>query len=301
MGMSMPAGQALDWAAAAAAGRVHGVRPLGVVGASWLLRLAGSRPLYLRLGDPRDRPMRRRFRTEAAALVLAERSGILAPRLVAADLDGSGAGRLALLRTMLPGVSRIPDEPSPTRLRALGAGAATVASVAVPPEAALPTRTRPVVEAAFAPAASPTGPALRLAEAADRIAGWQHRSGERVLVHGDFWQGNTLWVADRLSGIVDWDFAGIGPAGIDLGYLRLDAAFGYGPAAADEVLDGWEQARGRRARDVAYWDVVAAVATPPDLGEWVAAWHDQGRTDLDVPTLTSRRDEFLRAALHDLG
>jgi hypothetical protein len=83
--------------------------------------------------------------------------------------------------------------------------------------------------------------------------------------------------------------------------VRLDAAFGYGPAAADEVLDGWEQARGRRARDVAHWDIVAAVATPPDLGEWVAAWHDQGRTDLDVPTLTSRRDEFLRAALHDLG
>jgi len=69
MRMSMPAGQALDWAAAAAAGRVHGVRPLGVVGASWLLRVAGSRPLYLRLGDPRDRSMRRRFRSEAAALM----------------------------------------------------------------------------------------------------------------------------------------------------------------------------------------------------------------------------------------
>jgi aminoglycoside phosphotransferase (APT) family kinase protein len=299
--MSAPGGAALAWAAAAVAGAIGRVEPLGVMGASWLLHVAGCRPLYLRLGNPRDAAMRRRFRSEAAALALTERTDVPAPRLVAADLTGAAFGRLALLRTVLPGISRFPREPSRGRLRALGAAAAALASVTVPADADLPARTGPIADAEFAPASVRGGPASRLREAAHRVAGWQDRSGERVLVHGDLWQGNTLWRGDCLSGIVDWDYAGAGPAGIDLGYLRLDAAFGYGLAAVEAVLDGWERARGRPAREVSVWDVVAAVATPPDLGEWVAAWHDQGRTDLDVPILTRRRDEFLRAALRDLG
>lgn len=34
---------------------------------------------------------------------------------------------------------------------------------------------------------------------------------------------------------------------------------------------------------------------------WLPPIHDQGRTDLDAPTLTARRDAFARAALHQLN
>jgi aminoglycoside phosphotransferase (APT) family kinase protein len=43
-------------------------------------------------------------------------------------------------------------------------------------------------------------------------------------------------------GLVDWDAAGVGHPGIDLGTLRLDAAILFGLPAADEVLEGWGQA-----------------------------------------------------------
>jgi aminoglycoside phosphotransferase (APT) family kinase protein len=122
-----------------------------------------------------------------------------------------------------------------------------------------------------------------------------------VFVHGDLWQGNTLWDGDRLTGIIDWDGAGVGPAGIDLGSLRCDAATSAGGSAPDDVLAGYEAATGRPFPDVAYWDLVAALTTPPDMGWFVAAARDQGRADLDQPTMLARRDAFLQAALARLG
>lgn len=73
----------------------------------------------------------------------------------------------------------------------------------------------------------------------------------------------------------------MGAPGEDLGSLRCDAAICYGTQAKTEVLRGWEQAAGRAAEDVAYWDVVAALATPPDMGWFPAAISAQCRPDLD--------------------
>ena len=50
------------------------------------------------------------------------------------------------------------------------------------------------------------------------------------------------------------------------GSLRCDAAICYGTQAITNVLQGWEHAAGRVTEDVPYWDVVAALATPPDMG-----------------------------------
>lgn len=120
------------------------------------------------------------------------------------------------------------------------------------------------------------------------------------LVHGDLWHGNVMWVGKAVSGIVDWDAAGVGSSGIDLGSLRCDAEMLFGAGAADLVLEGWEQVAPAVA-EVAYWDVVAALSTPPDLGMWLPNMHEQGRLDLDVATMTSRREAFLRAALGSLS
>lgn len=130
---------------------------------------------------------------------------------------------------------------------------------------------------------------------------------ELVLVHGDLWQGNTLWNGDSCSGLVDWDAAGAGSPGIDLRTLRSDAVLFFGSSAlassglsvADEVLAGWQQAAGRLAKDVAYWDVAAALGTVGDMGYCLPGdlLGEVGRPDLDAALLTARRDAFLAAAL----
>jgi aminoglycoside phosphotransferase (APT) family kinase protein len=43
------------------------------------------------------------------------------------------------------------------------------------------------------------------------------------LVHGDFQPGNILFDGQRISGIVDWDLAVIGPQGLDLGWYLMMA------------------------------------------------------------------------------
>jgi hypothetical protein len=99
---------------------------------------------------------------------------------------------------------------------------------------------------------------------------------------------------------VDWDDAGAGAPGVDLGSLRCDAAICHGIEATVHLLSGWEQEAGRAAEDVAYWDVVGALSTPPDIGWFAAAIGDQGRPDLDRATLLRRRDAFLGRALDRL-
>jgi len=116
------------------------------------------------------------------------------------------------------------------------------------------------------------------------------------------WYGNTLWDDDgHLTAIIDWDCAGVGPAGIDLGSLRCDAAWCHGLAAAADILRGWEAEAGRAARDVAYWDVVASLSSPPDMGWFPESMVAQGRPDLTREIMLERRDAFLAAALSQLG
>jgi aminoglycoside phosphotransferase (APT) family kinase protein len=55
--------------------------------------------------------------------------------------------------------------------------------------------------------------------------------------------------------MVDWDAAGVGYPGVDLGTPRLDAAVVFGLPTAAEVLDGWRQATGQEADAIAYWDL----------------------------------------------
>ena len=82
-------------------------------------------------------------------------------------------------------------------------------------------------------------------------------TGPDGFVHGDLWQGNSLWRGDILAGVIDWDCAGTGKAGIDLGSLRFDAVLNFGAGADADVLAGGEAEAGESARDVAYWDVQA--------------------------------------------
>jgi aminoglycoside phosphotransferase (APT) family kinase protein len=288
----------LRWAVRAAApgGEVTEVRGLRDGGSPWLVRLDRDgvrRGVVLRVGGQEDVPA---LRTEVAALQLAADHGIPAPRLLGAELT---ADRPLVLVEQVAGSSAIPPDRSPARLRTLGRVAAALHAVALAPGTALPRRDRPIATVDFA-ALRRQGPAPPLLlEAEERVA--TPPAGEReVFVHGDLWQGNALWTGDTLAGLVDWDCAGAGPPGVDLGSLRCDAAVCFGPEAADDVLHGWEEATGRPAANVPHWDVVAALSTPPDMGWFPAAIAGQGRPDLTRDLLVQRRDRFLRAALDRL-
>jgi aminoglycoside phosphotransferase (APT) family kinase protein len=124
--------------------------------------------------------------------------------------------------------------------------------------------------------------------------------GATVLVHGDLWQGNTIWSGEVCTGVIDWDAAGAGSPGIDLGTLRLDAALYFGLDAPGKILEGWREAASREPPNIAYWDIVAALTTVGDMAQCLQPLLDHHRPDLDAPTLTARRDAFLDNALNQL-
>ena len=112
--------------------------------------------------------------TNARALRLAEAHGLVAPRLIAADLDGTASGTVATLETFLSGSSDLPPMVSAVRLREAGAAIARVNAVVLESQANLPYRPRPIAVDD---------------RATERRRGWMpttpllHRADERVRSH----------------------------------------------------------------------------------------------------------------------
>ncbi|WP_405099430.1 phosphotransferase [Micromonospora sp. NBC_01412] len=88
--------------------------------------------------------------TEIAALRLADERRVPAPRILGFDATGSSAGTRAVLETVVRGRSAIPIEPTPERLRVMGAAAAALHAITAEPSTELPTRTRPIPASDFA-------------------------------------------------------------------------------------------------------------------------------------------------------
>jgi hypothetical protein len=305
----LPSEQVLRWVA----GVVGGMHVVSIENASrgtnrpsgtFRLRVEGTSPgaadLILKLSVPRwitDGMVI----TNARALWLAEAHGLAAPRLIAADLDGSACGTVATLETFLSGSSDSPPMVSPDRLREAGAAIARVNAVVLAPQAGLPHRPRPC--AADDRAAdrrrgrTPTTPLLQQAD--ERVRSHGAPAAASVFVHGDVWAGNMLWEGDRCVALIDWKGAGVGDPGVDLGSLRMQMALQYGHDAPTYVLEGWQRQAGRSATSVPYWDAVAALNTPTVMHGWVPGFAGDG-SPIDAAAVTERRDAFLRAALDQL-
>lgn len=250
-------GWLLEWAASKLDARIAGTEPAGIRDGALRLTLSDGRYALLKYGDTGARA---EFETEAAGLQLAQRVGLPVPQLIAADLSGMPV----LLMAVAAGSNRIPVVASARRLQAVGAAAAGIHRVTLAPSDALPLRERHMPWVDFAALRrSGEEPSTPLLEEADsRLSELPRPETSTVFVHGDLWQGNLMFEEDVVTAIIDWEAAGAGQPGVDIGSLRWDAAILFGPNAPDEVLRGWEAASGGRAEHVAYWDVVAALNTP---------------------------------------
>jgi Ser/Thr protein kinase RdoA (MazF antagonist) len=113
---------------------------------------------------------RRQLITTVTALELAADHALPAPRLIAADLDGSAAGTMAVLMAVLPGTSKIPRVTSAAQLRALGAAAGALQRVALAPRPGLELRTRALYDIDFTDWCRSAGTSQLLARAEERIA-----------------------------------------------------------------------------------------------------------------------------------
>jgi aminoglycoside phosphotransferase (APT) family kinase protein len=290
--------QAQQWVLAqVGAQRVVSVTGLRAGGSPWLVQYEtsdGAGSAVVRVGEPGAAGEQDR---EVRGIRLAAAGGVPVADVIATRADENAT---MLLIQYVQGSSVQPADLDPARPATLGAIAARISKVPVD-GVALPAVTHPIPGVDFDELRRQSPPQPLLVTAQERLAAIV--PDDRVgFVHGDLWSGNTLWRGSELAAVIDWDCAGVGPAGVDLGSLRCDAAMCYGLPAADLVLDGWERAAGEPAPSVAYWDVVAALSTPPEIDWFAAAISGMtGRPDLTKNLLRARRDEFLADALDRLG
>jgi aminoglycoside phosphotransferase (APT) family kinase protein len=137
----------------------------------------------------------------------------------------------------------------------------------------------------------PTLRAGRLAASAQEA--WREADLDRVLTHGDYWSGNTVWEGDRLAGVVDWSGARSAPRGVDLAWCRQDLVLLGSPDAADRFLASYEGALGRRVLDVHAWDVVAAARADTYVETWAPNYAGIGRPEIDARVLRARFDAWV--------
>jgi aminoglycoside phosphotransferase (APT) family kinase protein len=309
-----PSNAALAWAVRELSGRLVAVKDLHEGRGPWLVTVAecgSERWAVLRVADEWGKETSY-VRTEATVLVLAERSMLAAPRLISLDADGSDAGRVASLQTALPGNTLHGDPTAPEQLRAVGAHLAAVHGIRPQPDSNLSDRMQhvdvyrsddfdtahdgertdplePGEDVTSGYRRTSMTPRTRVAAHLLDHAGAQLDLHPRPttpvgLVHGDAWLGNIMTTGAEVVGLIDWGCAGVGHPGVDLGHLRMSAVFEHGMPAPDDVLTGWQEEAGYPVEVPAYWDVIAALSTPADMGR-----------------LTQLRDTFLSDALERLG
>jgi aminoglycoside phosphotransferase (APT) family kinase protein len=213
-----------------------------------------------------------------------ERSGWAdPPRLLDSDVDAAQTVRPWVLISRLPGNAEI--TPRSPEIWAGQLGQVLARLHATPPTryAALHS----VLERDGASRADLHGPAAATVGGHwDRIS-----TAPRVLTHYDFWSGNVLWNDGVLSGVVDWTGGGSGPAGLDVGWCRLDLYLLYDEQIADVFLASYQAATGT-VTDSRLWDLWALARSFTTVESWEGNYRPLGRDDLTASELRRRHTQW---------
>ena len=227
---------------------------------------------------------------EAAVLTALERTEVPAPRLVAST-DDLAAGGPALLMTRVPGRVFLMPRDREHWLRQMAQMLARIHAVSI----------TGATDAGFeswldAGTLTPPVDAARVdiwREAFAVVA--EPRTATRTcFIHRDYQHFNLLWSRERLTGVVDWSGAGVGPPGVDVGHCRLNLTLLFSAQVAERFRELYEAASGRAVDP--YWDLHALLSYGPDWKHFLPLQID-GRAPLEVEGMTRRMEEVLTLAL----
>ena len=178
---------------------------------------------------------------EARVLQFLERCELTTPRLLAVDASGVTAGVPSVLMTRVPG--RLDWTPTD-----IDRWLHDLASVLPALHATQVTASDRVQ--AFQPYAPPSWdppPWLKQPALWDRAVEMFHQpplDPDRVFIHRDYHPGNVLWRRGRVTGVVDWQAASVGPRSVDVFWCWSNLIGQFGLEVADRFVDIWERLSG---------------------------------------------------------
>jgi hypothetical protein len=295
---SPPPAAALAWVGRAAGGRVVAVRRLPGATSSVLHELVveptGQRLVLRRYAHPAWRPEGGELVIrEATALEAARSSPVPAPALVIADPTGRDAGVPALVMTRLGGRPVLRRRPGWVEALAGVHRAMSGWVVAAPDRLRLPSWDP------WLPTDPSPPPWTRHPQdwerAAELVVSSRPPAGPEGPIHRDLHPGNILFRRGRVSGVVDWPNACIGPMACDLAQCRMNLAVLDGVTGADEFLAAVGPVG---AGYDPWWDLQACVSLLPDptfVGALVALG-----APIDQPSARRGLDELVGRSLSAL-
>jgi len=217
---------------------------------------------------------------EAHVLQLLERTETPAPRLLAADVTGERVGTPTILMSRLPGrLDWSPDD--------LGTWLRRLAEM-LPPlhDAAIGTEDGVQPFRPYPPESWDAPPWLRDPRLWNRALAVFHGpclDPDRVFIHRDYHPGNVLWRRRRVTGVVDWQAASIGPRAVDVFHCRGNLLGRFGLDVADRFITIWEDVAGT---DYHPW---AETVMLVDALGWITRHNGSARHREELESVLARR------------
>jgi aminoglycoside phosphotransferase (APT) family kinase protein len=274
---SRPPVQALAWTERHLGARVTSARPMrgGMSSAVHLLtaeltgggRIQAVLRRYVRPDLNEEEPDI--AKQEAEVLRFVEPLDVPTPRLLALDPTGDEAGVPALLMSRLPGRVDWSPKDADRWLRGLAEILPRIHASPLPARPGVIGPFAPYKQNSYEPPSWTRHPAVW--EKAVEIFHGSAPDEPVVLIQRDFHPGNVLWRYGKVSGVVDWQAASIGPAALDVAHCRANL-LGYGREVAERFTALWERVSGARFHPWA--EVVTVIGFLDDLRGEQGSDHD---------------------------
>lgn len=84
------------------------------------------------------------------------------------------------------------------------------------------------------------------------------RKNTPVVLHGDYWPGNTLWKDGRLTAVIDWEDTRLGDPLFDVSNARFEILMLYGPVIMDRFTRHYESLNPVDFGCLPWWDLYTA-------------------------------------------
>ena len=123
----------------------------------------------------------------------------------------------------------------------------------------------------------------------------------KALLHGDLWPGNVLWRDGRLSGVVDWEDAGIGDPLADLAIARVDMSRAFGREAMEAFTARYAGRTGFDLSALPFWDLRAVLRQAPHCADYAEGWRNLGRADITEAVIRAAHTRLIEEAMAALG
>jgi aminoglycoside phosphotransferase (APT) family kinase protein len=227
---------------------------------------------------------------ETAVLTKLEGTDIPAPHVVGSTSDAALAGP-AILMTRLPGKVHLMPRDRERWLRQMAQMLARIHALAID--------VKPFESWLDRSQLSPPSDASRPHVWTEAIAllAEERAPPPTCFLHRDYQHFNLLWARERLTGVVDWSEASVGPREVDVGHCRLNLAVLFSADVADRFREMYEAESGHRVD--AWWDVHALLSYGSSWKQFLPLQID-GRAPLDVDGMTGRLEEVLDRSLRRL-